>query len=94
MWLLIRDAENYYACDSIRGIWMTVALKADSTVMAKNDVIRKQQTQISIGVEAFRVSEKRLDNQFEFTKALRKENRKLKVIAVGSGLLAVLALLL
>lgn len=94
MWRIIHAADNFYACDSIRAKWQKAALTADSTIKAKSAAIETQRQQIVARDEVAKVQTDRIMLQGEVNKELRKEVRRHKRIAIGAGVIAILALFL
>lgn len=94
MWRLIRDAESFRSCDTLRVMWREVALAADSTVQAKNDAIKAQQDQIKVFEAQLATSENRRDNQVQYTQEIKKEVRKWKLLSIASGVLLLVVIAL
>lgn len=90
---MIHEVQSKRLCDSLIlslerevQLGLRIELAADSLLTAKD-------RQISILQKEVAVYDKRLENQFQFTKELKKEGRKYKILGLASVGLLVVAIL-
>lgn len=94
MWRLINDAHSLRACDSLvdqQAKEINLSLKIEAFA---DSLLTHKDSQIALGVEAYRVSEARRANQVDYSNGLKKEVSKFKVLTAVGGVVAILALLL